>query len=213
MFRDFNTYRFDPNFRQGMLDIHAKYRSFASCEESPGFLDDIVCSLSEQSKLDIYNIVELKPIMLGSQLFFLDESQGSDNVGALDLNRQNTIDFILNTMFTSCSNFGFVELQKLFGFVVSTHMLLDVVGALKVVDYVNSLFECENHGLSERELVLKRLIENAPLVSDERFGGYEFNSVVHGFVAERFFAYQTGMVPANVESFVYWAMQKKLIDL
>ena len=71
------------------------------------FLDDIVCSLAEQSKLDIYNIVELKPVMLGSQLFFLDESQRSDNVGALELNRQNTIDFILNTMFTSCSNFGF----------------------------------------------------------------------------------------------------------
>ena len=69
-------------------------------------------------------------------------------------------------------------------------MLLDVVGALKVVDYVNSLFECENHGLSERELVLKRLIENAPLVRDERFGGYEFNSVVHGFVADRFLVYQ-----------------------
>jgi hypothetical protein len=79
-------------------------------------------------------------------------------------------------------------------------MVMDVVGSLKVIEYVNNLYVSEDCSFVQ-EMILRKIKDSGTFV-DKRVGDLELNAVVYNFIGERFFTYQSGSVPATVDNFL-----------
>lgn len=211
MFPDFDVYRKRIEFRSGFFDTFKKFGSLADSVDKKDDFDEKIDSLVKQYNSQIKPVLESSLNLYRDPGFFLDFSDDtryfkSFLTSKLD-NSKNTTEYrvflrdvILDVMYETCTSFGLLEIQQLFNYVVSTHMVMDVVGSLKVLDYVNDLYVSRNLS-SDQEFVLSKIMESDTVV-DKRVGDLALNAVVYNFVGERFFAYQSGSEPATVKNFL-----------
>ena len=149
MFPDFELYRRREEFRSGFFDTYKRFGSLAdSGEEQENFVEKIE-SLVKQYNSQIKPVIDSSKHLDDDPVFFLDFSDNTRNFKSFLTTRyedsKNLVEYriflrdvILNVMYGTCSSFGFLEIQQLFNYVVSTHMVMDVVGSLKVIEYVNN---------------------------------------------------------------------------
>ena len=211
MFADFDVYRGRKEFRSGFSDVYQRYGGMADGFYKKESLLPLVDNLILQFQSKIKPLIELNPSTNGSQLFFLTRRlgnqdfesflrQGYESSSGVIACRYFLIDVILDLMFETCSSFGLLEIQQLFGYVVSTQMVMDVVGSLKILDYINNLYLAESLSVDDQQRL--SVIQNSIMIADERIEGVDLNAKVFGFIGERFFSYQVGTKPATVENFV-----------
>ena len=211
MFPDFELYKRREEFRSGFFDTYKRLGSLAdSGEKKDNFVEKIE-SLVEQYNSKIRPVIDSSKNLDDDPGFFLDFSEDTRNFKSFLTSRyedsKNLVEYkvflqdvILDVMYESCTSFGLLEIQQLFNYVVSTHMVMDVVGSLKVIEYVNNLYVSEGLSFAQEEVLRK--IKDSRAVIDKRVGDLELNAVVYNFVGERFFTYQSGSVPATVDNFV-----------
>jgi len=194
MFKDLNTYITRPEFRAGFYKSYKKHRGHCEFQGAKFVLKEVRCSLLNQY-IDLISINKNQDKMLDFHVdphVFFEQSFNIDNSVNFESQRISFIDSIVELMFVTRSNFGAVELQRLYGNVVSSHQVYDVIYSLKVLDHISELY------LFDKSNAIVEKIEHSSCV--EVFGE-SLNKLVFDYVGDRLLNFSPSRSMASVTGF------------
>ena len=195
MFKDLNTYLTRTEFREGFYKSYKKHRGHCEFESTRSVLEEIRDCLwkSYQELLSIEsNHVKMRDFGLDPLVFF-DVSFDLDSNLNFETQRVLYIDNIVELMFVTRSNFGAVELQRLYGNVVSSHQVYDVIYSLKVLDHISELY------LSDKTDPIVEKLKSSTTI--EVFGA-SLNKLVFDYVGNRLLNFSPAREMASVSGFL-----------
>jgi len=195
MFKDLNIYITRPEFREGFYNSYKKHRGHCEFESSKSVLNQVRESLLLQytELLETKsNYVKMLEFNLDPNTFF-NHSFDLNSCSNFESQRISFIDSIVELMFVTRSNFGAVELQRLYGNVVSSHQVYDVIYSLKILDHISDLY------LLETGSPFVDKLENSSTI--EVFGT-SLNKLVFDYVGDRLLNFSPAREMASVSGFL-----------
>ncbi len=195
MFKDINKYVTHKEFRCGFDESFNKYRGY--CE--PG---DFSLNLSKirDCLWNQYNELlacdEYSNRMVDFELNQMDFFESAFKIvesNSFDSNRLYFIENIIDLMYVTRSNFGSVELQILYGYVVSSHQVYDVIYSLRLLDFVESLLKNDPNSVCAQKIIQSEPVD---------VFGETFNKTVFDYVGVRLLGFESAREIASIRSFI-----------
>lgn len=201
MFADLPKYVTKKEFRSGFEESFKKYRGF--CEQSEFNMD--LLSMRDNLHVQYVDLMRCKSNYAKMQDFSLDPDLYFDQ--AFDLRLNSSFDFcyrefiekIIEIMFVTRSNFGCSELQHLYGHVVSSHQVYDVIYSLRLLDFVDSLLKNEPNSEYTQKIIQSDEIE---------VFGETFNKTVFDYIGVRLIGFESAREIASIRSFIQFLDSK-----
>lgn len=195
MFNDINKYVTLKEFRCGFDESFKKYRGYCEpCDFSLN-LSRIRDRLWNQYN-ELLACDEYSNRMVDFELNPMDFFESSFNIVArnsFDANRMYFIENIIELMYVTRSNFGSVELQTLYGYVVSSHQVYDVIYSLRLLDFVDSLLKNDPNSEYAQKIIQSDEIE---------VFGETFNKTVFDYIGVRLIGFESAREIASIRSFI-----------
>ena len=195
MFNDINKYVTHKEFRCGFAESFKKYRGYCEPSDFSLNLSKIRDCLWNQYN-ELLACDEFSNRMVDFELNPVDFFESSFNIVArnsFDANRMDFIENIIELMYVTRSNFGSVELQTLYGYVVSSHQVYDVIYSLRLLDFVDSLLKNDSHSEHAQKIIQSDEIE---------VFGETFNKTIFDYVGVRLLGFDPRREMSSIRSFV-----------
>jgi len=195
MFADLSKYLTKKEFRSGFDDSFIKYRGF--CEQSEFSMDLVL--MRDNLRLQYEQLLECESYYARMQDFslepdlYFDQAFDLNSISSFDFSRREFIEKIMEIMFVTRSCFGCLEIQYLYGNVVSSHQVYDVVYSLRLLDFVDSLLKNEPNSEYTQKIIQSDEIE---------VFGETFNKTIFDYVGVRLLGFDPRREMSSIRSFV-----------